>query len=65
MAERDGARDRMREFLWADRMCQTEYLIMHSCELRQFTRDLILLAGWSPDAFVMADLVSDRSLLDD
>ena len=54
----------MRDFLWAKREAVSEWLALHDCDTHEAHAAMIRLVGWNPDAFLVADLLDSRKILD-
>ena len=60
-----NARDDLRALLWDRRDIHLDYLLMHECELRDLSLELINAAGWHLTCFTMAALADDPAVLCD
>lgn len=54
----------VRDFLWAKRVAVSEWLALHTCDTYEAHAAMVRLVGWTPDAFLIADLLNARELLD-
>jgi hypothetical protein len=60
--ERDVAT--VRDYLWTKRVAVSEWLVLHACETHEAHAAMLRLVGWTPDAFLVADLLDAREILD-
>lgn len=54
-----------RAALWATRDLVLDGILMHECELKEVMEAQVILAGWTPENFVMAALAGVYGPLDD